>query len=161
MTAPTTEPVSWHILQSVAQLFAQMTVANGYYNNATVILDNTAVTDNDLFTDGSTGETTATLRIVETTSQTPRSGTGSREVAIDVAIECYIKAGSTTAQQGAHRVRDDVMRCIPGKVSGLGMTGLKVTSRNILQRPQGSPYVVVQILLIASTTERTALNTTP
>ena len=153
MTAPTTEPVTWQILQNIGGLLTQISVVNGFYTDAgaNVIYDNRALDKNDVF---------PTLRVNEIKTDTPRSGSVSRNVTIDIAIECYINADATNAQLNAHRVRSDVMACMPGKIAGLKLYALDVQSRNIIQRPAGIPFVVVEIILQAAMTEQTAIRHT-
>jgi hypothetical protein len=161
MTAPATDPITWQILQAVGGLFAHVSVANGFYTNASVIYDNFTLDENDLTVDPTSGEQNAVFRVIEIVTATTRNGEGSRDVLIDIAVECYIKANSDNAQLNAHRVRADVIKCIPGKVAGLKVYNLKINARNILGRATGSNSIVVQVLLQAAMMERTAINTNP
>ena len=150
MTAPATP--SWDLLQAVATRMAIIRTANGYrtelgadvrtealpYDNVTALILSLYVTSMPLLDEGST----------------PRQQNGS----VEFAFEAFCPGARAASQELAHQAIADILDAFPRSQRatpiGVGNSGLVITGRSILTRPNGAALIVAQVTARAGLVER-------
>jgi len=138
-------PKTWDTILALQAALADIRVVNGYRTDAglRVLLDVFQLGESDTY---------PTLRLVEDELDESQGNAGAVD-AITLTVEGYIEAAQDGAQRKAHDLRDDVLaafrkirkpRALPPP-----LVGLEVLSRRVLQRPEGFPYVVCQVVVRA------------
>lgn len=148
------DPISWIALQAVENLLKNIKIDNGFHTDAgdQVTLEPAQLNEDE--------ELTEALRVVEDDSETNQTNNRSRENEMSVIIECYIKVDDLTAQYKAHLIRQDVVDAIPKRSRDLPVNvhTLEVTSKRIVQRPNGFPYIVCSVGLRVGIIETSSSN---
>jgi hypothetical protein len=140
---------SWELLECVRGWLSAITQANGYRTDLghDVSLEPAQLRGN-------------APRIVVTASDMPVNGATSsaRNGVIEFEIELRVPASRADAQEQAHLALADILDALPLKQAGRGLpegsSGVEVTGRRILQRPDGADLVVAQVTARAVLSER-------
>lgn len=139
-------PATWRAIEALRGALQDIRVGGGYRSDAglRVYLDVFQFGETDIY---------PTLRVVEDELEETHAGASGSVDSITLTVEGYIKTDEDGAQRKAHDLRADVLdalkkirkpRALPAP-----LTGLDVISRRVLQRPEGFPYVVCQVVVRA------------
>lgn len=139
-----TEPISWQALQSIGEFLGKIKKTDGYYTDAGL---NVEYEPYQL--DALDGQGLGILRVVEDDTDAFEDGRDARTGEVNVLIECYISVTDADAQLQAHRIRADVVKALPTRSRDLpvGIHTVTIGGRRIFQRPNGFPFIVVQVSL--------------
>lgn len=143
---------SWELIKAIAARLQVIRTDAGYRTElgAAVYVENGQI-DNP---SSPVLVVTATSLPVDTERSTPRQRAGS----IEIAIEAYIPATRIDAQSLAHAALADIGDAFPHRQRELsistGNTGIEITGRTILPRPEGAAHIVAQVTARAGLVER-------
>lgn len=75
-----------------------------------------------------------------------------RDWTFDIAIEGRIPVRSTTAEQQARAVLEDLAKCVPTKTTNPAdnLQTLEIAGTSIARQPDGVPYIVVSVTVRAT-----------
>jgi hypothetical protein len=142
------EPLSYRLLSAIQTQLSYITKDHGFFTDA-----GGSVGLEPIQQDGSAPQ----ILVVETDDESADQPTLPQgQYAMTILVESAVPASSADAQIQAHRVRDDVIKAMARKTNTApnGVSGLKLISRKILQRPDGMPAVVAQCMYRATLIER-------
>lgn len=146
------EPITWRALEALKTRLEGIRASAGYYQNVVGV-------SLEAFNLDKPDEQTPLLHL--TTGDMLPEGTNlvlksEAVITIDVNIESYATP-SRKANRDAHRLSHDIVKVLPRRGTELDPDldkPLEITSRQILQRPEGIPYVVTQVQLRMAAIER-------
>lgn len=129
----------------------QITQLNGYRTDLGTKVDTERV--------GGNGDDNRLLCGVFLGKLTPSKTTPQRrDWDIDIDIEARIPVRSTTAEAQVHDALEDLVRCIPTKITdpNNNLATLELSDTDISRQPDGVPYIVVSVTLRATVYEFTS-----
>lgn len=146
------EPISWQLIQSVVGFINSATRPSAYFDwkGSSELWQ---LNEDDLDSVESVSGFQAIAYVVADDDTTDEVYSKASSDTINLTIEAYVRLGSDEAQLTAHRVRSDLRKCIPKRIVGVvpkGVHSLEVQNVRVLQKPEGIPFVVVQLRLRAS-----------
>lgn len=139
------EPTSWVVIQMLVGLFQQISQVNGFHTNA-----GQKVTGEPFQVNADDSENQyGVINVAEDATDSSDDAGSMRSGEMDVSVEVYYPVSEATAQHSAHLVRDDIVKAIPTRSGSLpeGIHTITITARRIYQRPQGFPFIAVQVVL--------------
>lgn len=156
MTTPRAEPLTWRVLVAIQTLVQRIKKSDGYWTDMGA----------DVRLTGWQYDTSSKARAhIISTQDTLNDGAvgkglrGSRTVSgeLSVTVEYVLPATFADVQREAHRGRADLVQVLRDDpaLQPAGVRALTITSRQILDQPDGLPVVVAQIGLTVSITEAT------
>lgn len=147
-------PLTLQIVRRIAELLAQVTVANGWRTNIGQHVDTEPVQLEDDQALGAVVYLGAIRPGDKTTTSQP-------ERVLEVVVDAYIGVALDDAQALQHAVYDDVERCFTGlKLSVPGALPLTVGAANFIPRTDDMATAGVQIV-ISATYRPKAVRTNP
>lgn len=146
------EPISWIALEAVKKRLESIKIANGFHTDVKWV-------SLEAFDISCPDRETPTLHVT-TGDMLPEADNLVRGqaglISPEISIESYAKP-SPNAQRDAHRLMYDIIKALPRRGSDLAPDldkPLEFTSRQILQQPEGIPYVVTQVQFRMAAVER-------
>lgn len=135
------DPLSWRAFQAIGTQLTKVRKSNGFLTDlgATVTLETVQV-------DALDGPVTAVVGGDFTFG--PNNGRRMKDVRVAITIEAVIPANFAQAQYIAHCALDDIPRAITEESGWLpeGAREVKLEALRLLQRPDGAPVIIAQIV---------------
>ena len=136
-------PLTLQIVQRIAELLAEVTVANGWRTDIGLHVSTEPVQLDD---DQALGAVVYLAGI----RPADKSTTAQPERSLEVVVDAYVGVGLDNAQALQHAVYDDVERCFSGlRLSVPGALPLTVGAANFIPRSDDMATAGVQIVISA------------